>query len=181
MTAAMDRLLLGVRGQWRNFDFADLTGDGVPDLLMVGFELVPQLRLFHCESGAYTLSTYAPGTWTGMSRIDTGLVALKDLNQNGLPEAVYTTDDCQNVGCFQAYILEWQSDGLHDNSLAHIDGVQQFDLHDLNDDGITEIIIKGDLPCFGCEAVMVPWRPITIVYAWNGKEFARADHKTDMT
>ena len=78
-------------------------------------------------------------------------------------------------------IEEWNGNAFVDigydetNQISRVPsilGPKETRIQDINQDGLYELILTGDIPGMCCEAVMIPWRYKTITYSWNGRIFS---------
>ena len=152
---------------------ADVTGDDVPELLLVNSEPIYHLYIYICIQGKYTL--IAPEI--NYFGYNTEVVAVKDLNVDGIPEIVVEHSGCMGNGCYSIFLLEWDGNKfqvLNSNSQygEQMDGLIKVEIKDLNNDGIFEILMTGGVPALGAYIIGPPWRVQTKILEWNGKVFA---------
>jgi len=151
----------------------DLTNDGVPEIMV---SLGP-LYIFGCKDGKYqTLLATEQSPHDSQRKI----IAINDLNQNGIPEFLVLLDiGTQDDHYYQMF--EW-GDGKFNNLFSPNDWGDtlfvlsggSFSFEDVDSDGMKEIVLHNGSPLsadnFGYG--LVPWRRITKYYKWDGKHFA---------
>jgi hypothetical protein len=154
--------------------YQDLTNDGVPEIVV---SLGP-LYVFGCQDGKYQtlLATEQSGHLAPQQ-----IVAINDLNENGIPEFLVLVDSgTQDDHYYQ--LFEW-GDGKFNSLFSLSDwGANRiwvlsggnFSFRDVDHDGMKEIVLYNGSPLsadnFGYG--LVPWRRITKYYKWDGNHFA---------
>ena len=158
---------------------ADITNDDVPDLITVyGAGGIHQfVILFWCERGKYN---YFPKdlaeTETLLSATVDGF-SINDLNKNGVPDVLSIGDGRTEL---IVNILEWDGEKFVDltasetqfNAWASYAGIDDFQLVDLNNDGIPEMILEGHANYWYFPGE--PFRSRTQIYRWNGKYYSES-------
>jgi len=115
------------------YEYQDVTGDTVPDLIIIDPEIVPTLRVFYCQNEQYELFTLIPTYEVLMDIYFTSFEAISDLNSNNLAEIIWMGGGCSNSGCFKVFTLEWNGHGFTDLSpMAEMFGVQNFEIKDVD-------------------------------------------------
>lgn len=153
---------------------ADVTGDGVPELLLINSKPVYHLYIYTCLQGKY-IWVFPAINYFGY---DTEVVAIKDLNADGIPEIILEHHGCMGNGCYSLYTLEWKGNNFFQvlNSDPEygeqMEGLINVEIKDLNQDGIFEILMTGGVPAIGSYIIDPPWRLETKILTWNGKVFA---------
>jgi len=171
----------------------DMTGDSVPDILIssqTNFRYYPphaQLLFFHCHDGQYkggpilSLTGAILDSPTEVLEPEYGVWAIQDLNDNGVPEVVFSRVELIHGGSVRyVHILEW--DG---QQMAHLISHNSDDpragqaisfgdgdgrIADIDGNGTLELIIMNNLSCLRDIA-----QPDRIeVYAWDGRYFSLA-------
>ncbi len=150
--------------------YQDVTGDGVPELMLYDSSVFSSPHIYYCEQGHYrmydALEEYG-GFWINFGGV-------QDLNADNIPEILFTSSDCSGVGCFGVSALEWNGDTFQDLSpTAGMWGVKEWHVED-GKNGTKEIVLSGDRPGACCYDLMIPWRLRTDTYAWDGKTFSLA-------
>jgi tetratricopeptide (TPR) repeat protein len=108
------------------------------------------------------------------------ILAIGDLNKNGLPEIAVRTLSCLMNGCAYLFIAEWDGTkfaglirkGYVDQTISYAEMCFYKDpyLKDLDNDGIPELVgIDG--PGDDREPGGLPWRLETHIYKWDGKYY----------
>lgn len=151
----------------------DVTGDGIPELLFE--ENFAHLYVYRCVDGQYVLHSAIDGTYHD-NRPD--IIALKDLNLNGVDEIVSLAGDDRYRGI---EVLEWDGKGfqeLNDSPELFEDyctgmlGPSNVEIADIDGNGTQELILKQEIPIWSEYISGVPWRKETRTCTWNGKFFA---------
>jgi hypothetical protein len=182
-------------GDYRPGDYyyRDVTGDKNPELI---FDNLCVLIVAGCRDGEYVrLLEYPPDppcTWFP------SIVDVTDINRNGTSDLIVEYDT-SNAGNNAVQIFEW--DGSQFNPLVKtlhsedpengsrlerglfwyevpytddttVEGYAPVEFHDLNGDGVKELILDDDGPGhwdtvynFG------PWRGKTSIYTWDGQHY----------
>ncbi len=168
MKSVLARLSTAIHGYYNGYFYQDVTGDGVPDLIFVDFGVLPMLHVLVCNSGKYDLFTLSgPST--------THILALEDMNADGIPEIVVEFSGCSGSGCFGISAFEWNGKDFQDlTDGVGMDGLRDVKIQDLDHNGTKEIVLTGDVPGHGSVILMLPWRLKTDVYSWNGQAIALA-------
>lgn len=152
----------------------DVTGDGVPELLVAGAN---SLYVFLCREGSYYGMEMLDGTYHFYPPLIWKLV---DMNGDGVAEIIARFGDLR----YQfVEVYEW--DGTHfqllngdpwsdDKDCMVLMGDSRVDVTDTNGDGLLELILKQGIPIWDEYVSGVPWRKETRTCAWNGTAFALA-------
>ena len=161
----LSSLLAELNSKRFKYDNEDLTGDGVKDILLSD---LGRIHIFYCDNGRYKLFTednfyditFAPA------------FTIMDLNKNGLPEIILPNGVSGKRGGLDYRIEEWNGKEFKDRALnptsqtdAGISGPRNFELKDVNHDGLKDLVFTGE----------GPWdedllsRVKTVVYTWNGR------------
>jgi hypothetical protein len=155
--------------------YRDLTNDGVSELV-VSFG---QLFIFGCKNGMYKtlLATDMIVHFTPQK-----IVAINDLNQNGIPELLVLIE----VGTQDDHyykLFEWEKGQF--NSLFNLEdpytgkGMDQlfvlsggtFRFQDVDSDGMKEIVLHNGSVLTADYYGTAPWRRLTEYFKWNGNQF----------
>jgi tetratricopeptide (TPR) repeat protein len=172
--------------QYYEVTVEELNTDTVPEILVQAgspFENIKHLLLFSCTNGEYKEQLIREdNTDLGLTkRIE--IMAVDDLNKNGVPELVYKTT-CLAVSCELLFIVEWDgekfSNLVKDNFLpwavdyADMREPQDVYFKDLDNDGIPELIWTGEMSPKSSQDYWdnYPRRLATHVYKWDGKKYA---------
>jgi hypothetical protein len=163
------------------FRYADLTNDGIKELILNNPTLGGNLYVFGCKNGEFeNLLT--------VSRVyDYGpeILAIKDINRDRVNELIISLLTCHyctgmevyewNGHSFESLIRDWyinhDTNKLEYYSVAELDGYSYASIRDIDNDGIYELILEGGIPSYlsaltGWEG---PWRGQEVVYRWNGQ------------
>jgi hypothetical protein len=158
----------------------DITGDGVPELILSGGIPIGRVFVFGCEQGQYVTLLREPAIYDTAPEI----IVIEDMNLNGMNDLVIKQVTCHY--CFAARVYEWDenqfsslvweeiypgSGEYHD--LAELNGYGAVYVDDLDSNGITEIVLEGGIPSWfgGTSGNDGPYRSQTIVYTWNGENY----------
>lgn len=165
-------------------DIEDLNGDNVPEILVQPYSIFKRLLLFSCINGEYREYLFSDEDRdVGLAeRIE--ILAIDDLNQNGVPEVVFKTLTCIWGRCGSLFIVEWDGEQytrlIKDEKRGEIVGYASMDdpkeayLKDFDNDGIPELAWIGEVPPegHGDYWVYYPQRLATHVYKWDGKNYS---------
>ncbi len=165
----------------------DLTGDGIPELVAVS----ARLSIFQCVNSQYQIVFEARDE--SFAPIPPTLVTIKDLNKDGLPELIIGSNDFLAQEVTFVRVIEWDGNTfqdvmaeynyLSDSAKPGLDVSWYQDYHispmffpeirfaDLDHNGTQEIIISGGVNMW-YECRFGPWRDKSLIYSWNGKQFA---------
>ena len=172
----------------------DLTGDGVPEILVS----IIGLNIFVCNNGQYINSLFVPLAYAPMAPT---ILAIQDMNLDGIPELVLE-DEIFSAGVRMYKIYEW--DGKEFQSLiwpetelyiwftsrkgqamnwygywepnylspfSEIAGIASTaSIEDIDGNGTQELIIHNQVPPERHRGIS-PWRATTDIYKWNGVIF----------
>ena len=150
----------------------DVTGDKTPEVLFINLEPISVFYIYICTHGQYVL--YSPEI--NYFGYDTEIVAIKDLNADGVPEIILEHRGCSGNGCYSIYILEWNSSKFQVINSEPKYGEQMYglinvEIKDLNNDREFEVLMTGGVPAIGGYIINPPWRLETKILAWNGANF----------
>ncbi len=178
----------------RNWAEKDLTGDGVPEILVS----IIGLNVFVCNNGQYTNSLFVELADAAMFPV---ILAIQDMNLDGIPELVLE-DEVFSAGVRMYKIYEWngkefqsliwpetelyawfstpQGQGLNwygywaPNYLSpfnEIDGIASTAIiKDVDGNGTKEFVVQNQVPPVNHRGIS-PWRATTDIYKWNGVIF----------
>jgi len=151
----------------------EVTGDDVPEMLLVNSEPIYHFYIYTCSQGKYNIH-FPNINYFGYY---TEIVTAKDLNSNGIPEIILQHSGCSGNGCYSIYILEWNGNEfqvMNSNSQfwEGMNGLINVEIKDLNNDNLFEIFMTGGVPALGAYIIDPPWRLETKISAWNGEVFA---------
>lgn len=179
-------LLSTLRQEWgrpevftRNEVVKDLTGDGVPELLIIPSELF----IFGCREGQYQMFMSRFSEAALFNSTAHQLVEIQDMNLNGVPEIVIAEFGCggMNTGrCLEVFIYEW--DGQEFASLkSYRSAIEEslsilgteITIKDIDSNGTQEITLTGGIPIpwYLEHFAYYPWRDENDTYMWNGQYF----------
>ena len=152
------------------YKVADLTGDGVKDLLIEHFLGVgyKSIRIYSCTNGSYKSFPVIGDDWDAIQHTD-GVVTIEDLNKDGIPEIVIS----DGPGLI---IVEWQGDYFKPFGLGGSHSLSRRpEIKDIDHDGLDEIIFTGqEVYYFGYNEDVytgAPWRDEIVVFSWDGNEY----------
>lgn len=172
--------------------YQDLTGDGMPELIIVSRYFWGNLYVFGCYEQQYKTLLVEKVAYEQAPTI----VAINDMNLDGVNDLAIEQSICNN-GCTGARVYEWDGQqfqslvrdwgihpdvfhGIHpDINLLDYSDMAQLLSHssasvtDIDDNGTHELVLAGGTPSYlgaltGGEG---PWREQTIVYMWDGHYF----------
>jgi hypothetical protein len=155
----------------------DLTNDGVPEIVVSR----GQFFIFGCRNGQYQALLAVDQNGHSMSR---QIVAITDLNRNGIPELLITFD-MGTHGEVSYGLIEWNNGKFNDLMIPDysIDGGEydgflilyggSINFQDVDHDGLKEIVINSGswlgAPDIICDTA--PLRKSKGYYKWNGQSF----------
>jgi len=149
----------------------DVTGDGVPELLLKDFGITPRLRVFTCKNGGYEMLTpkfsINDDEFSGLS------YSIHDINQNKLAEIVVVKRNFSGSGFYSVDILEWNEDGFTNllQGWIGMEGLRSVNIEDFDLDGMRELEFVGGLPDNDGFSMEYPLRVTKEIIGWNGSEF----------
>lgn len=187
-------LIVRLRQQWDSYEIfgnndaiADLTGDGVPEIVIMP---ASETYILGCQDGKYQILFKYFDEAVSINGIGTQLVAIQDMNLNGIPEFVFASFGCGGMGtgqCLDVYVYEWNGKNfttripiwegyevgasIYGGRLAdYFPGVT---IKDVDNNGTKELIITGGIPnsWYSEHFYHAPWRDQTDIYKWNGENF----------
>ena len=163
----------------------DLTGDGVPEILIIPSEFY----IFGCQNGKYQVLLTKINESATMNGIEKQLVGIQDMNLNGVPEIVIADFGCGGMGagqCLDVHVYEWDGKRFvslflpewegFDGSVSMIGGrleeyLPDVIIKDMDNNGTLELILTGGIPNAWYQEYFdnYPWRDESDIYQWNGK------------
>ncbi|MBN2118999.1 MAG: hypothetical protein JW730_20695 [Anaerolineales bacterium] len=157
------------------FEVKDITNDQLPDLIIISGSVFQTVNILWCQGGKYSLfpKDSVEGETLGSDQVK---FELHDLNQNGISEVLSIGSGRTGLN---VNILEWNGINFHDLS-ADEEGINafmtyaardDFEVRDLNNDGIPEFILKGSPPQ-SRDYPGDPLRSQTAIYYWSGKVYS---------
>ncbi|NDJ60752.1 MAG: hypothetical protein GYB67_06480 [Chloroflexi bacterium] len=160
----------GIRGD------VDLTGEGVPEIV-VSYATPDQggaLVIFGCVNGDYRLNYQ--GTPGGAIPV---ILQAGDLNFDGLPELLFTSEDCSADDClYLTQMVTWSAArGRFINLLSGAISSQTIPtVADVDNDRVSELRVELNNPG---DADTGPLRTGTTLYDWNGLIYTRSVTELD--
>jgi hypothetical protein len=139
----------------------DLTNDGIPELIA---RIINGFVIYKCSNGKYEIIL----EWFGDAIGYVEILAIKDMNLDGIPEVVADATDCSGVGCRDIRIYEWNGSEFKEIGGAGADGPQGEQIVDTNGNGTFELVVD-DGGCAFC--IYLPHRLQITIYMWNGSAF----------
>lgn len=182
----------------------DLTGDGVPEIIMrdeVDFYILG------CQAGKYQALLTIKGS--GGGPIGTGAARLldsEDINRDGIQEVLISKSSCGNCVGDDYQLLEWDgstfsslfvhqkyrspygviSQDVHEPGVISISGLSIDDpsihppfLQDSDQNGFIELVLSGGIPSSFNARYSGPWRVETITLSWNGSHYIITNWEAD--
>jgi hypothetical protein len=156
---------------------ADITGDGVPELL-----IAPDVyySIFNCKAGKYRLID----TFISPDPFGVDFKKVEDINKNGIAEIYVYETECMGGRCYILLAKEWNGSelepiiidgvGMPDVNPEHycddIDEPFDINFHDVDKDGLEELIIAGKIPTWP-DDLLFPYRKETRICKWNGRGY----------
>ncbi len=187
-------LIAKLRQQWGSYEIfgkndaiADLTGDGVPEIVIMP---ASETYIFGCRDGKYQILFQHFDEAVSINSIGTQLVAIRDMNLNGIPEFIFASYGCGGMGagqCLEVYVYEWDGTkfitripiwegyevgaSMYGGRLAdYFPGVT---VKDVDNNGTKELILTGGIPNSWYPEYFshAPWRDQSDIYTWDGQNF----------
>jgi hypothetical protein len=151
----------------------DLTSDGLEDALVVLYEgdqqteLFGSILVFRCDKNRYKLAySSSPAQNLGPPL----LIALQDLNADGVPEMLYSRETCGAHTCFQQIeILRWDRSGFKNLLKGRSDELPSptIELFGPTSDGSYRVEITAE----GIASVGAgPYRKFTRIWGWSAEQ-----------
>ena len=157
------------------YDIKDVTNDGIFDLIVVSGSVFQTVNILWCQNGKYNFfpKDSIDGETLGSDKV---IFELHDLNQNGIPEVLSIGSGRTGLNI---NILEWNGTNSHDlsadetgiNAFMVYASSDDFELRDLDNNGILEFTLKGSAPPHW-DYPGDPLRAQTDIYYWNGKTYS---------
>jgi hypothetical protein len=148
---------------------SDITGDGIPELLFLDFGAITGLHIYMCSNDVYV--HYSPYTIRDGSYYQVKIVAIKDMNLDGVQEVVIQKSGCSGMACNYYQVLSWNGKDFIDKSPdAEITGVENVFVKDIDHDSLVELRLIGGISLVDF-AYGYPWRKEIRTYKWNGEFF----------
>jgi hypothetical protein len=164
----------------------DLTGDGVPELLIIPSELF----IFGCQNHKYEVLMTKMSDSITFNPITLQLVAVQDMNLNSIPEIVLADFGCGGMSagqCLDVYVYEWNGSKFaslipiqegYEVGVSMIGGrmseyLPDVRVQDIDNNGTLELILTGDITnsWYIEHFSNAPWRDKRNIYVWNGQHF----------
>jgi len=163
----------------------DLTGDGIPELLIIPSELY----IFGCQNNKYKVLMTKISESVSINFITLQIVAIQDMNLNGVPEIVLANFGCGGMSsgqCLDVYIYEWNGNefaslipkwegyevgvSIYGSGDEWLPGAK---LQDIDHNGTLELTLSGGIPSAWYDDYFshAPWRIQSDTYHWNGQHF----------
>ncbi|MCB9833280.1 MAG: VCBS repeat-containing protein [Planctomycetes bacterium] len=146
----------------------DLNGDGIRDILTMGFDDVNGIYVVHAISGASGATLYIIGGSSMLSDWGDNIVPLEDLNGDGAPEFLLSESANLNTGAFPGVVTVYS--GANGNILNALSGPIPLGyfgrsvvaIDDVDGDGVTDLAICGtDLMVMCSGATLATFYSIT--------------------
>jgi hypothetical protein len=156
-------------GDYRGgYDFSDVTGDQIPELLYIEINYGGRLLVFSCKNGRYELLVTLPEENDFLEYT----MQVVNLNTNGIPEIIVMGTNGVSYPVSTIYFYEWNGKTFLELGHTTILALRETSITDLDENGTKEISFSGDNPsCLSCKN-FIPQRQRTITYDWNGTGFA---------
>ncbi len=166
-----------------NATIQDLNKDTAPEIILIdsnGFE--PYIMMFTCRDGKYGRAVDFPDD---VGTFQMSLLAVKDNNKNGFPEVFVKDIGCFNLRCGALYVVEWNGSDFIQRiknfeffsgqtmDYTRMDEPQDVYLKDLDNDGIAELIWRGEqFPDWSPDRwQFYPGRLATHAFKWDGENY----------
>ncbi len=164
----------------------DLTGDGVPEILVIPLS---DLYIFGCRDSQYQLLMSKTSEYVAINYYQLQLIEIRDMNLNGVPEIVIGDFGCGGMSegqCLDVYIYEWdggQFASLIPEGVGYELGLSIYGsgdewlpgakLQDIDHNGTLELTLSGGIPSAWYDDYFshAPWRIQSDTYHWNGQHF----------
>lgn len=160
------------------FPVADLTTDGIPELIETEYS---HAFILGCRGGQYQILA----EFKFPIGIFWHIEAITDANRNGVSEIAFNNGYLSQGGHSYS-VWEWNGTSFetifesstHEDPAVYATGTMEFE--DSNGDGIQEIIINTGIYIWGDAGINFgPWRNITKTYRWNGNQYTFLQEEWD--
>lgn len=146
----------------RDAQIIDLTGDNVPELLLVAGDYSVA---YLCKDGQYDSIGLMVYTYHFFKPV---IYKIKDINRNGIPEVIFLAGDLRH----RFYTFnEWDGSEFRvlNEACYHLMGDSSIDIP--NNGQSIELILKQNIPIWSEYSMGLPWRKETRTCTWNGTSF----------
>lgn len=171
--------------------YLDLTGDGMPELIIVSGYFWGNLYVFGCYEQQYKTLLVEKVAYEHPLTI----LTTRDMNLDGVNDLAIEQTTCN--WCTGARVYEWDGQqfqslvrdwgehpgiwwGIHPDinllyysDMAELGGYSSASVTDIDDNGTYELVLAGGTPSYlgGLTGSEGPWREQTITYMWDGHYF----------
>ena len=164
----------------------DLTGDGVPELLIIPLS---NLYIWGCQNNQYQLLMSKTSEYVTINFYQLQLVGIQDMNLNSIPEVVVADFGCGWMSegqCLDVYAYEWngtqfasliQGDSFMGAASIYGGSLDKYfpgaEINDIDGNGTLELTLSGGIPNTWYDDYFwhAPWRTQSDTYGWNGEHF----------
>jgi hypothetical protein len=149
----------------RDVQMIDLTGDGVPELLLTASQ---SSVVYLCKEGQYRSMHLISETYHFTTPV---IISIKDINRNGIPEIIFGAGDLR----FQFYtVYEWDGSDfqvLNEDSDGCSILMGESTIETVDNGKTIELLLKQGIPIWSEYSEGLPWRKETRTCIWNGTAF----------
>lgn len=178
MASVMTRLGTALHHDYQGYNYEDVTGDGISDLMFIDFNAAGTLQILYCSEGQYLIFSSEKGNdykATGKQKL-----IVQDLNLDGVQEIVFL--QALADGCCVFHVFEWDGETfLEIIPPTEIDN-SGLSVEDIDKNGAKEILAKGVKSLSGFygstplaaddpDYDIPPVRTFNYIFAWNGQDY----------
>ena len=152
----------------------DVTGDGVPELLLTDSDAVVA---YVCEDGHYIIKALPVWTYHYGQPL---IIAIQDMNLDGVKEAIAIAGD-ERIRLVS--VIEWDGRSfqslVEERTCSTLYGPSWAETQDVDGNGTLELVLRQEIPIWSEYVDGLPWRKETRTCAWNGRSFVLTHTETE--
>ncbi len=178
MKSVMTRLGTALHHDNQAYNYEDVTGDGVSELMFIDFNAAGTLHILYCSEGQYLI--FSSDKDNDFKATAKQKLIVQDLNLDGVQEIVFL----QNIAerCCVFHVLAWDGETFQEIlQPTEIDN-SGISVQDVDKNGAKEILAKGVMSLSGFygatplqaddpDYAIPPVRTFNYMFAWNGTDY----------